>query len=310
MGKKLYKYSDADVVKKAFSQEGFCSFKCSYPKDFNDPYELFLTIDYNQEPTILAYYRETIGQLPQLATTCFSKSPDVIPMWAHYAHNHRGVVIEVDEEKLSNYFPEANFGDIDYLDEPDEEILELLHRAHATCKPRHVYFLQSAVFSAAYYTKHACWSYEKERRLVAGPEDCNELNDLLLIQIPSDCITSLIVGHKSNYETKANIEALSKKLGCSYYEMHIGRSTPTPFFSSSNKAIYTFNGDNIVKNQSSCCSCNEPVANAKEICPWCSIEHTHKASAASRNPMRMLDELGMLSQYYREAVAIGSGSKK
>lgn len=310
MGKKAYKYVSADVIDKAFSQKGNCHLKCSYPKEFNDPYELFLTIDYNQKPDVLAYYHETIGQLPQLATTCFSKSPDVIPMWAHYAHNHQGVVIEVDEEILSDYIPEIRFGDIDYLDEPNETILEFLLRAHTTCKPRHVYFLQKAVFSAAYYTKNTCWSYEQERRLVIAPEDCVELNDLLLIQLPNESITSLIVGHRSSLDTKENIKSLSKTIGCSYYEMHIGRSNPKPYFSSDGKSSYTFNGNKIIKNKNSCKTCNEPVYEANKMCPWCSIEHIHKLSAASRNPMRTMAEIGILERYYREANEISRGLKK
>lgn len=310
MGNKAYKYAGADVIGKAFSQEGYCNFKCSYPKDFNDPYELFLTIDYNQEPDILAYYLEAIGKLPQLATTCFSKSPDVIPMWAHYAHNHQGVVIEVDEDILSEYLPEVRFGDIDYLDEPDESILEFLQRAHATCKARHVYFLQNAVFSAAYYTKNTCWSYEEEKRLVVAPEDCIELNELLLIQLPTECITALIVGHQSTSNTKESIKDLSDKLECSYYEMHIGRSNPTPYFSNDEKCTYTFNGSSIARNIKNCRSCNEPIHVTNNLCPWCSIEHTHKTEAAIRNPMRMMDKIGMLERYYREDNEIGRGFKK
>ena len=93
MGSKIYKYLGADVLNIALSKEGVCSFKCSYPKDFNDPYELFLTIDFKQTPELLATYKDTIGELPQLPTSCFSRSPSVIPMWAHYAHNHRGVCL-------------------------------------------------------------------------------------------------------------------------------------------------------------------------------------------------------------------------
>lgn len=132
MAKKLYKYMGADIMNKAFSEPGKCVFKCSYPQDFNDPYELFLTIDYEQDPHMLAFYHDTVGNIPQAATTCFSKSPAVVPMWAHYGHNHHGVVLEIDEEKVLQHLPEINFGDVDYQDEPHEQILEHLYLAHGT----------------------------------------------------------------------------------------------------------------------------------------------------------------------------------
>ncbi len=52
MSKKLYKYVGPDILDVAFSKDGFCGFKFSYPKDYNDPYELFLTIDFENNPDI------------------------------------------------------------------------------------------------------------------------------------------------------------------------------------------------------------------------------------------------------------------
>ena len=147
MGAKLYKYLGPEIVGRAFEERVTCTFKCSLPRDFNDPFELFLTIDYQQDPDVLAYYREVIGAIPQRATTCFSKSPEVVPMWVHYAENHTGVVLEVDEDCVSESHPETAFGDVDYLAEADPGILAALRHAQTTCKPRHVYMLQKAVLT-------------------------------------------------------------------------------------------------------------------------------------------------------------------
>src|SRR6202051_1411211 len=101
------------MIDKVFQLDSV-TLKCSLPKDFNDPYELFLTIDFNQEPDLLAFYADAIGEIPQSPTTCFSRSPAVIPMWAHYAQNHEGFVIEVSEEKLCEMLPEIACGDVSY----------------------------------------------------------------------------------------------------------------------------------------------------------------------------------------------------
>ncbi len=78
----IYKYTSAQTIDLIFSNKNEISFKCSYPKDFNDPYELFLAISYSQAPDLLAFYSNAIGDIPQLPTTCFSMSPSVVPMWA------------------------------------------------------------------------------------------------------------------------------------------------------------------------------------------------------------------------------------
>jgi hypothetical protein len=87
MSNKIYKYVGSSNLNNVLASAEQVTLKCSYPKDFNDPYELFLTINFNEKPDALAFYSEVIGDLPQLPTTCFSRSPSVIPMWAHYAQN-------------------------------------------------------------------------------------------------------------------------------------------------------------------------------------------------------------------------------
>lgn len=308
MGNKLYKYVGPDIFEKAFSVLGKCSFKCSYPKEFNDPYELFLTINYEQRPDVLAYYQETIGNIPQYPTTCFSKSPDIIPMWAHYAHNHRGVVIEVDEEKINEYFPEISFGDIDYQNESNGEIEWMLHHALMTCKPRHVYFLQRAVISTAYYTKNTCWSYEQERRIIVTKgDDIRTGKGIMLLELPDDCVTSLIVGANANKDVKNSTLRLSEKLNCDYYELRIGRSNIKPHFVGKDTNPYYFSGKTFEVSSNYCVTCREPVKEGKKYCPWCSIKKSHQKNAASSNPMRLLDHLEMLQGYYKNCERIHRG---
>lgn len=299
MGAKLYKYAGPDAVAKAFSVPGACTLRCSYPKDFNDPYELFLVIDYDQDPGVLAYYRETIGQIPQIATTCFSKSPEVVPMWAHYARNHEGIVIEVDEDKVLETFPNTAFGDVDYREGADTNILSLLHHAQTTCKPRHVYLFQRAVFSAAYYTKHTCWSYEQERRVLANAENVDQADGMLLFRAPVQSVTAIIVGHRATAETKSTVKNVVAQLGCKSLEMRIGRSSLKPYFVESAGGLWVFNDGQMAKCGNSCAACGEPVRQGENTCPWCSIHQEHDIDAARRNPMRMLSRYGLLEDYYK-----------
>ncbi|WP_232615383.1 DUF2971 domain-containing protein [Photobacterium carnosum] len=95
---KIYKYFSHDVLELVFDREEYCGIKCSLPKDYNDPYELFLGMDLNTPPEQLAFYHDIIADIPQNPTSCFSLSPIVSPMWAHYAKNHTGFVLEFDLE--------------------------------------------------------------------------------------------------------------------------------------------------------------------------------------------------------------------
>ena len=300
MGAKIYKYLGADVLSMALSKEGLCSFKCSYPKDFNDPYELFLTIDFQQEPDLLATYKDSIGELPQLPTTCFSKSPSVIPMWAHYAHNHRGVVVEIDETILSEKMPDINFGDVDYRDSPDDRLLDMLARACRIGKYRYHYLLQRGVFSAAYYTKHTCWSYEKERRLVANDKLVNIVNDVMLLNFPMECVSALIAGHSANDKIKSMVRGLASDIDAKYFELKIGTTTAAPYYVDSDNVTYNFNSGSIVKCDYMCQKCKEPLADDSKLCSWCAITEHHEDHAARTNPLRMLQQAGQLDDYYKE----------
>jgi Protein of unknown function (DUF2971) len=304
VGARLYKYLGPQILDKALAAEDTVAFKCSLPRDFNDPYELFLTIDYDQDSEVLAYYRETIGEVTQHPTTCFSKSPAVIPMWAHYAENHEGAVVEVDEACIMERYPDAAFGDVDYADQAEPGIADLLRHAHATCKPRHVYMLQHAVGRAAYFTKLTCWSYEQERRLVVGKKDVVAANGIDLLRVPTGCVTALIAGCRASKHTKKRLKDIAARRGTRYFEMNISRSTSTPYFIDGTGAVWEFRAGQFDECELTCGSCGEPVQQDKDQCPWCSITKDDEHIAAGRNPMRMLSAHGLLEEYYRDMAEI------
>ena len=310
MGTKAYKYLRSASVEKVSAEAGTCAFKCSYPRDFNDPYELFLTVDYEQDPEVPAYYHEVIGAIPQLATTCFSKSPEVVPMWAHYAENHTGVVIEVDEDCVLERYPEIAFGDVDYRDGADPDILKALHHAIGTKKPRHTYIVQKAVLSAAYYTKLLSWSYEQERRLLARPEETVTVDGNVLVRMPIRCVTSLIVGFRATAETKSAVKELSARNRCRYLEMKVGRTRAKPFFVDEKGNVWVFEGGQFIESASVCESCGEPIHDGKDQCSWCAMTPEDADQAARQNPMRMLANYELLEGYYRDMAEIDRRHRK
>lgn len=297
MSNKLYKYVGHTYLEKVIGSKDLVTLKCSYPKDFNDAYELFLTIDFTGTPERLAFYEDVIVALPQNPTTCFSRSPIVTPMWAHYAQNLEGFVVEFDEDELKKYFPESLFGTIDYRDEPNPALNDTLERAYELGKPRYFHMLRGQVFRAAYTNKMTCWSYEQERRMLVDESEVRKENDLILMDIPKGCVSALICGPRASIETIEAIQAKALQYDCSFYQLRIGRSSCTPFFVDLKGGVHGFNGEVIEECLSHCKSCKEPINDDLELCTWCQINDNHKINAAGRNTYRMLDHYGLLDDY-------------
>lgn len=304
MSKNIYKYFGPSNIDKVFALPDIVSLKCSYPKDFNDPYELFLTVDFDQRPDIIAFYADAIGDLPQKPTTCFSATPIVIPMWAHYAQNSEGFVIEFDEEKLRTAFSESHFDNVDYRDSSHKALTDMLYRASEIGKPRYVYLLQNWVFRAAYFTKTTCWSYEQERRMVANENEVRDMAGLLLLDVPKDCIRAIISGPRASNVIAKALQEKADELGCNYYQLKIGKSNASPYFIDESGSPFEFNGENIEQSMQSCETCREPISQQREFCSWCQIDESHREAAALRNPYRLYHHYGILESYIQSMDAI------
>lgn len=279
--------------------------KSTFPKDFNDPYELFLTINTDSiDSEILAFYLETAGNISQLPTLCFSNLPDVVPMWAHYTRESTGFVIELDEELLVKYYPDARIEDVNYSESPTIIDADEVKHAYTTTKPRHTYWLQRSAFNAAYFTKSKYWSYESERRFVVGINKIRKKNGLTILQIPVNCVTAIIVGSRIDTNLEKQIQNFCKKINKQYYKMQLGRSSMRPFFINADYRSYLFNGQQLAEANNYCSDCNEPIDDDNGQCPWCAITDEDRYDAAFRNPMRNLARLGLLEDYMQTSAEI------
>ena len=305
MAASIYKYFSSEIMPLVFQRNGFCGIKCSFPKEYNDPYELFLGVDLTVSPQLLATYRDIVQELPQDPTTCFSKSPTVAPMWAHYANNHSGFVLQFDIEELARCFKDLVIEEVTYRDTPDESIKSFLQRAAGTKKPRHAYALQQAVSYTAYFSKHTAWSYEQEVRLVAGVQDCEDVGASKILFVPSTCLSAIIVGQNATSDMSDLSIVLATQNNLSWYRSVIGKSKAEPSFKDRSDLVAVFDGERISLSKRICKSCSEPVEGERALCPWCSITEVHEMEAARGNPLRVLDRFGLLEQYYENADKIG-----
>lgn len=307
---RIYKYFSLDVLDLVFAKDAYCGIKCSFPKDYNDPFELFLGIDLNVGPEGLATYRELIYELPQHPTTCFSKSPVVAPMWAHYAQNHSGFVLEFDVDAIQAAFPDVAIKDVTYRDEPDDSISANLDRAAATKKPRHAVWLRQAALHYAYFSKYSAWSYEKECRLVDDGKSVEVINGNSILYVPIECVTALIIGKNTPETEIQKTRDLAKSNDLGWFQSCIGKSLSQPYLRDYENEAFTFDGNSIVTADPVCSECSEPFEGENELCPWCSVSAQHEYEAAIGNPFRMLEQTGGLHDYFKFVQEISKNKRK
>jgi hypothetical protein len=305
MVKYIYKYVGASYIGAVFELRNYVTLKCSYPKDFNDPYELFLTVDFREKPGALAFYKEIVGELPQAPVTCFSNEPHVLPMWAHYAENLTGVVIELNQEALEASFPDSRVGSVDYRSRQDPGLTEMLYRAYEIGKWRYLYLLRQGVFSSAYYSKATCWSYEKEQRLLLRRELLRlSTEPIMLVDVPRDCVSAIICGPRVSPVTIEATREKSQLLRANWYHMMIGRSSAEPYFVDADGLVHVYRKGKITRAKHVCESCKDPIASGRAMCSWCEIDESHEADAAERNTFRILAHFGELEGYIKKMDAV------
>lgn len=297
---RIYKYFSESVLDIVFQRDGFCGLKCSLPKDYNDPYELFLGVDLTVPAESLAIYRDIIQDLPHYPTTCFSKSPIVAPMWAHYAQNHSGFVLEFDVQAIQEHFEEIEIRNVDYKVSPNPALATALERAAVTKKPRHATWLRQVVLTEAYFSKYQDWSYEQECRLVDRNQYIEEVAENDILFLPTNCVTAMIIGSKFPEEKVPYSKEMASKQGIDWYQIEIGKSLPTPYMRAGD-GTFVFENGKISEANHICGSCSEPLVNGGEFCAWCSITEAQAEQAARGNPFRLLNHYGLLEEYFKSA---------
>lgn len=148
---KLYYYTSQDyALQNIFNR----SLKVSLLNSVNDPFENCFEI----EPTVKRDHllinsnyhndRYTRGMI------CFSSNCNQVPMWGHYADNHRGICLGFEVKSK------------------DDKLLQVKYKKY---RP---HFKNPALmsFKQRLQIKHKIWSYEKEYRLICNLKDCQQIS--------------------------------------------------------------------------------------------------------------------------------------
>ena len=145
---------------------------------------------------IFKNFNENIGSL------CLSESADNILMWAHYANNYKGFVIEFDNEH--EYFNLKDrtidhFGSIRKVNYSDERPNVA---TFTDLTPDNIFFIKSID-----------WAYEKEWRILRHlhTEESNNVGrdvdgqPIYLFSIPCEAVTGVIFGSRISIQDKNKI---------------------------------------------------------------------------------------------------------
>ncbi len=130
---------------------------------------------------------------------CFSLSeePDIAPMWAHYANNHKGFVIAFDTE--SSWFKEKKDGTqnrlrkVNYFDGLLEEALDDIEKVISS--------------------KTMDWAYEREWRVYSGESRVDSIKQnpeepIHLVNFPPEAVQRIILGEKMKPDVQNKIKEI------------------------------------------------------------------------------------------------------
>jgi hypothetical protein len=133
---------------------------------------------------------------------CLAHRYDSLPMWAHYAANANGLVVEF--QNLEDVFPGDDTG---VLNQPVAVRYER-ERLGVTFDPRS--------HESIFFSKFQDWSYEREVRVVRPLVDCRQESvggkPLYLFDIPRTCIIRIILGWNMAPSVVEEVRAFARDL--------------------------------------------------------------------------------------------------
>lgn len=185
----------------------------SSPLAFNDPFELRPHIkQINGEDhlvvNVVSEHINSIGQanqffyyavikpsLPHIGILSLSETHTNLVMWAHYADNHQGVVLELDE---SHQFFHPDTKNSDFL-HPIKKVKYVQERPVIT----------SDEWEKTLLIKSEDWAYEREYRMSILFDDKDTNINKYNINFPPEIVKSVYIGCKATQETIEYIKLIS-----------------------------------------------------------------------------------------------------
>ncbi len=134
--------------------------------------------------------------------TCFSKKPNIIQMWSHYADKHKGIVIGLEEGEITGDVPTIT---VEYH---NEKIL-FPYTASIPISPE-IEKEYEEKFLKVMGRKERNWCYEREVRIYGGLDEAASDRNFY-IDIPSHSIKKLYLGLNSTEDTLEKAKKMKRR---------------------------------------------------------------------------------------------------
>ncbi len=134
-----------------------------------------------------------------LGVLCLTEKPTNLLMWAHYADQHQGAVVEFD---TSHAFFNRRRG-------PQDDFRHLRKVFYTEQRPH--LLLNNSDALRFFYFKSPEWEYEQEWRLIVPLADCESRLDqgsnppVCLFEVPPECIRSVCLGIRMSQDRKLEL---------------------------------------------------------------------------------------------------------
>jgi hypothetical protein len=148
---------------------------------------------------VLPLMKKKIADLDkQVGILSLTESPDNLLMWAHYADNHRGMIVEFD----------GNDAFFNRKRTDGDEFYHLRKVVYASARPRGN--LVEMGIQEFLLTKSSDWAYEQEWRILAPLTEATRVVphsefDVHLFPLPPACVKSVIFGARMSDNDKSTI---------------------------------------------------------------------------------------------------------
>lgn len=210
--------------------------KLSLFGEFNDPFEMVMGNYFSSLPQdeyeqaikhssfhndaanyIDAYWNVQSGARASTGVICFTRKPDNLLMWAHYAVNHRGICVEFDRNAPHFTGKYKNASKSIFTDElrPDyyQNIGVLRDVDYQIERPSYIDPNELEYDTDSWFVKSPDWKYEEELRMlvsldIASTKEVDSDNvspTMHFIDIPPPYLKSVILGCQMKPEEKQQI---------------------------------------------------------------------------------------------------------
>lgn len=210
---RLYRYRDvssADLLIRELDAIAKAYLWFSQYRELNDPMEGFYGVSpwLARQTTFNRLSDEILNHKRAIGLCCFSDTHDNELMWAHYAGNYSGICVAYSSRQLR---------------EGLDDRVHVARVSYGVREPRIGRDNQDSPEQAARTIlshKKACWEYEREWRMLTGP-DAMQIPGRLEIASKSS-VKGVYVGNRMDDDIRATLEGKLARLDIPLYTMRVG----------------------------------------------------------------------------------------